>query len=97
MPRSRPRNWSPTSKNALPGNTCRKACPSPRIIAKHQRQLPPLAAPEPTPLPPAAKPETFSVAAYAKAHGLDGREIRKKLRATGKRAPYTVADVEAVR
>ncbi len=60
-------------------------------------ELPPL---EPTPAPKptlAAEPETFSVAAYAKAHGLDGREIRKKLRATGKRAPYTVDDVEAVK
>ena len=54
--------------------------------------LPPLAAPEPT---PAAEPETFSVAGYAKQHGLDGREIRKKLRAVGKRAPYSRADVEA--
>jgi hypothetical protein len=58
-------------------------------------KLPPVAAPEPT---PAAEPtpESFSVAGYAKDHGLDGREIRKKLRAAGLRAPYTLEQVEKV-
>jgi hypothetical protein len=52
----------------------------------------PLLEPIPTPAPTA---ETeFSVAAYATAHGLDGRELRKKLRASGLRAPYTLEQVE---
>lgn len=80
-----------------PGQHLPKGLAKSAIIARINA-LPPLAEPEPTPAAAAAaEPETFSVASYAKAHGLDGREIRKKLRATGKRAPYTVADVEAVR
>jgi cell division septation protein DedD len=52
-------------------------------------------APKPEPEPtPAAEPDAFSVAAYAKQHGLDGRELRKKLRAGGLRAPYTLEQVE---
>ena len=78
-----------------PGQHLPKGLSKAALIDKITK-LPPLAAPEPTPSP-AAEPEAFSVAAYAKAHGLDGREIRKKLRATGKRAPYTVADVEEVK
>jgi hypothetical protein len=65
------------------------------------KQLPPLAAPSPTPAPEptsaaAGEPEAFSAASYAAAHGLDGRELRKKLRAAGLKAPYTLADVEKV-
>jgi hypothetical protein len=50
---------------------------------------------EPTPTPAAAEPtpESVSVAGYAAAHGLDGRELRKKLRASGLRAPYTLEQV----
>jgi hypothetical protein len=55
-------------------------------------KLPPLSPPEPT---PAADAE-FSVAAYARGHGLDGRELRKQLRAAGLRAPYALADVVEV-
>jgi hypothetical protein len=58
-----------------------------QLIAKIEA-LPPLVAPEPDPTPeptPAAEPEPtpqpFSVAAYAALHGLDARELRKKLRA----------------
>jgi hypothetical protein len=67
-----------------------------QLIAKIDR-LPPVAAPEPEPTPAAAaEPETFSVAAYAAAHGLDGHDLRKRLRAAGKRGPYSRADVEAL-
>jgi hypothetical protein len=67
-----------------------------QLIAKIEA-LPPFVASEPEPTPAAAaEPETFSVAAYAAAHGLDGRDLRKKLRAAGKRAPYSRADVEAL-
>jgi hypothetical protein len=60
-------------------------------------KLPPLAAPEPTPEPtPEPEPESFSVAAYAAAHGLDARQLRKQLRTAGKRSPYSRADVEAL-
>jgi|HubBroStandDraft_3_1064219.scaffolds.fasta_scaffold695191_2 hypothetical protein len=45
---------------------------------------------------PAAEPAEFSVAAYARQYGLDGRELRKQLRAAGLRAPYTVEQVEKV-
>jgi cell division septation protein DedD len=62
------------------------------LIAKIEA-LPPLT-PEPT--PPAAEPESFSVAAYALSHGLDARELRKKLRASGLRAPHTLEQVEKV-
>ena len=71
------------------------------LIAKIN-SLPPLAAPEPEPTPqptPAVEPEPtseFTVAGYARAHGMDGRELRKKLRAAGLRAPYTVEQVEKV-
>ena len=66
------------------------------LIAKIEA-LPPLAAPEPTPTPAAElTPESFSVAAYAKQHNLDGRELRKQLRAAGLRAPYTLEQVTAV-
>jgi cell division septation protein DedD len=83
-----------------PGEPLAKGLSKAALIAKIN-SLPPLAAPEPEPTPEptpaaAAEPETFSVAAYAAAHGLDGREIRKKLRAAGKRAPYALSDVEAV-
>jgi len=50
-----------------------------------------------TPTPAAeSEPTPFSVAAYAAAHGLDGRELRKKLRANGLRAPYTLEQVQQV-
>ena len=64
------------------------------LIAKIN-DLPPLAAPEPT---PAAEPtpEVFSVAAYALSHGLDARELRKRLRGNGLRAPYTLEQVKAL-
>jgi hypothetical protein len=51
------------------------------------------------PLPPTPEPEPtpeFSVASYARAHGLDGRDLRKRLRAAGLKAPYALADVEKV-
>ena len=77
-----------------PGQHLPKGLAKTAIIARIN-QLPPLAAPEPTPTPtPAA--ESFSVAGYAAAHGLDGRELRKKLRASGLRAPYTLEQVEKV-
>jgi hypothetical protein len=67
-----------------------------QLIAKIEA-LPPVAAPEPDPTPAAAgEPESFSAASYAAAHGLDGRELRKKLRAAGLKAPYSLADVEKV-
>ena len=85
-----------------PGEHLAKGLSKAALIAKIE-QLPPLAAPSPTtdPTPtPAAEPEPtpqpFSVAAYAAAHGLDGRELRKKLRAAGLRAPYTLEQVEKV-
>ena len=62
-----------------PGQHLPKGLAKAAIIARINA-LPPLAAPEPTPAAAAAEPETFSVAGYAKQHGLDGREIRKKLR-----------------
>jgi hypothetical protein len=61
------------------------------LIAKIEA-LPPL---EPTPAA-AGEPEAFSAASYAAAHGLDGRELRKKLRAAGLKAPYSLADIEKV-
>jgi hypothetical protein len=61
------------------------------LIAKINA-LPPLVAPEPEPTPAA---EAFSVSGYAKQHNLDGREIRKALRAAGLRAPYTLEQVLA--
>ena len=38
----------------------------------------------------------FSVEDYAAAKGISGPTLRKKLRAAGKRAPYTLADVMTV-
>jgi hypothetical protein len=64
------------------------------LIAKITK-LPPLDAP-PTPEPTPAEPMPFSVASYAKVHGLDARELRKKLRATGLRAPYSLEQVQKV-
>jgi hypothetical protein len=75
-----------------PGEPLAKGLSKAQLIAKINA-LPPL---EPTPEPTPAEPTPLSVAGYAKAHGLDGREIRKKLRAAGKRAPYSLADVEKV-
>lgn len=50
---------------------------------------------KPSKAKPAPTPEAnFSVASYAKQHDLDGREIRKKLRASGLRGPYTLEQVE---
>lgn len=69
-----------------PGEHLAKGLSKARLIAKINA-LPPLAAPDPTPQP-------FSVASYAAAHGLDGRELRKKLRADGLRAPYTLEQVK---
>lgn len=82
---------------------------SPEILAEQERLLNAIAAvkaakpskgqakakplPEPTPTP-TAEPESFSVASYAKEHGLDGRELRKQLRAEGLRAPYTLDQVK---
>jgi hypothetical protein len=66
------------------------------LIAKIEA-LPPLDTQPPTPEPPAAaEPASFSVPGYAAAHGLDGRELRKKLRAVGLKAPYSLGDVEKV-
>jgi hypothetical protein len=77
-----------------PGEPLAKGLSKAQLIAKIEA-LSPLAAPEPDPTP-AAEPETFTVAAYAAQHGLDARELRKALRASGLRAPYTIAQVEAV-
>jgi hypothetical protein len=76
-----------------PGQHLPKGLAKAAIIAKIN-SLPALAAPDPTPA--AEPPAAFSVASYAAAHGLDGRELRKKLRASGLRAPYSLADVEKV-
>jgi hypothetical protein len=82
-----------------PGEHLAKGLSKGALIAKIN-QLPPLEptpATEPTPTPAAGgEPEAFSAASYAAAHGLDGRELRKKLRAAGLKAPYTLADVEKV-
>jgi hypothetical protein len=83
-----------------PGEHLAKGLSKAQLIAKINA-LPPLAAPEPTPTPAAAEPEPtpaaeFSAASYAAAHGLDGRELRKKLRAAGLKAPYSLADVEGL-
>jgi hypothetical protein len=59
------------------------------LIAKIEA-LPPLSP------PPQPEPEAFSVASYARTHGLDARELRKKLRADGLKAPYSLSDVEKV-
>ena len=75
-----------------PGQHLPKGLAKAQLIARINA-LPPLvvAAAEPTPTP-----ETFSVAGWAKANGKDGREIRKQLRQAGKRAPYSLSDVELV-
>ena len=79
-----------------PGEPLAKGLSKAQLIAKIEA-LQPLAAPSPTPEPtPAGEPEAFSAASYAAAHGLDGRELRKKLRAAGLKAPYSLADVEKV-
>jgi hypothetical protein len=83
-----------------PGEHLAKGLSKAALIAKITK-LPPLDAPSPTPEPeptPAAagEPEAFSAASHAAAHGLDGRELRKKLRAAGLKAPYSLADVEKV-
>jgi hypothetical protein len=85
-------------KKRAPGEPLAKGLSKAQLIAKIDA-LPPLAAPEATPEPtptPAAEPTPFSVAAYASAHGLDARELRKALRATGLRAPYSREQVEKV-
>jgi hypothetical protein len=38
----------------------------------------------------------FTVAAYARVNGLNARLLRKKLRAAGKAAPYTLRDLEGI-
>jgi hypothetical protein len=79
-----------------PGQHLPKGLAKAALIARIN-QLPPLAAPEPEPTPAASgEPEAFSAASYAAAHGLDGRELRKKLRAAGLKAPYTLEQVEKV-
>jgi hypothetical protein len=76
-----------------PGQHLPKGLAKAALIARITK-LPPL---EPTPeREPTPAAETFSVAGYAKQHGLDGRELRKKLRASGLRAPYTLEQVETV-
>jgi hypothetical protein len=77
-----------------PGQHLPKGLAKAAIIERIEA-LPPLAAPEPEPTP-AAEPAEFSVAAYAREHGLDARELRKKLRATGLRAPYNLEQCEKV-
>jgi hypothetical protein len=73
-----------------PGEPLAKGLSKAALIAKITK-LPPLAASSPTP-----EPTPFSVASYAKVHGLDARELRKKLRATGLRAPYSLEQVQKV-
>jgi hypothetical protein len=88
-----------------PGQQLAKGLSKAALIAEIEA-LPPLAAPEaeppltqpdPASTPAALAPatdEAFSVASYARAHGLDCRELRKQLRAAGLRAPYTVEQVK---
>jgi hypothetical protein len=38
----------------------------------------------------------FYAAVFARAHGVDGRKLRRKLRAKGLRAPYQPYDIETV-
>jgi hypothetical protein len=76
-----------------PGQHLAKGLSKAALIAKIEA-LPPLAAPESTPEPEAAP--AFTASAYAKAHGIDARELRQKLRAAGLKAPYTLAEVEKV-
>jgi hypothetical protein len=39
----------------------------------------------------------LTAASYARTHGIDPRRLRKALRAAGKSAPYSLADLESVR
>lgn len=39
---------------------------------------------------------TLTAASYARQHGIDARRLRKALRAAGKSAPYSLADLESV-
>jgi hypothetical protein len=69
-----------------PGEPLAKGLSKAALIAKIEA-LPPLEPtrePEPTPTPVPTS-EAFTVAGYAALHGLDGRELRKKLRAAGLR------------
>jgi hypothetical protein len=76
-----------------PGQHLAKGLSKAALIAKIEA-LPPLA---PTPEPePAAKAEVFTVSGYAKAKGLDARELRKSLRSAGLKAPYSLDQVEKV-
>ena len=43
---------------------------------------------------PGAEAKAFTAAAFARAHGLNARELRVKLRAAGFKAPYSLADIE---
>lgn len=45
---------------------------------------------------PAGAETPLTAASYARAHGLDARRLRKALRAAGKSAPYSLADLESV-
>jgi hypothetical protein len=75
-----------------PGQHLPKGLAKAALIARIEA-LPPL---EPTPTPTPAPETDFSVAAYAREHNLDGRDLRKRLRAAGLRCPYSRADVEKV-
>jgi hypothetical protein len=59
-------------------------------------QLPPLPAPAPIVVAGASAGPTleFSVAGWARSNGKDAREVRKALRRLGKRAPYSMTDVQ---
>jgi hypothetical protein len=74
-----------------PGQTSPKGLAKAALIARINA-LPPL---EPTPVD-TSTPDTFTVAGWAKANGKDGREVRKALRASGLKAPYTLEQVIAV-
>jgi hypothetical protein len=75
-----------------PGQHLPKGLAKAALIARIEA-LPPL---EPTPTPTPAPETDFSVAAYAREHNLDGRDLRKRIRAAGLRCPYSRADVEKV-
>jgi hypothetical protein len=42
------------------------------------------------------RPVRFYAAVFARAHGVDGRKLRRKLRARGFNAPYQPYDIEMV-
>ena len=89
---------SPTSISERRASIWRKAYPRPR---SSPRSRPFRRSPRPSRRPTAhtrcrARGPSFSAAAYAAAHGLEARELRKKLRAAGLKAPYSLADVEKV-